>query len=111
MAPDASHRMKISGNTMLDGDLDVSGKYGCADKYTLATVIANGNNGVTYNGNGATQTFNISPGHTAYSLLVFLNGVAQVPGVDYTVTGNAVDFSISSPPGTGDTIQIRELVI
>ncbi len=111
MAPDASHRMKISGNTMLDGDLDVSGKYGCADKYTLATGIANGNNGVTYNGNGATQTFNISPGHTAYSLLVFLNGVAQVPGVDYTVTGNAVDFSISSPPGTGDTIQIRELVI
>jgi len=111
MAPDASHRMKISGNTMLDGDLDVSGKYGCADKYTLATGIANGNNGVTYNGNGATQTFNISPGHTAFSLLVFLNGVAQVPGVDYTVTGNAVDFSISAPPATGDTIQIRELVI
>ena len=111
MSPDASNRMKIGGNTYISGDLDVTGKYGCADKYSLATGIANSNNGVTYSGNGATQTFNISPGHTAYSLLVFLNGVAQVPGVDYTVTGNAVDFSISSPPATGDTIQIRELVI
>ena len=111
MSPDASNRMKIGGNTYISGDLDVTGKYGCADKYSLATGIANSNNGVTYNGNGATQTFNISPGHTAYSLLVFLNGVAQVPGVDYTVTGNAVDFSISAPPATGDVIQIRELVI
>ena len=111
MSPDASNRMKISGNTYISGDLDVTGKYGCSDKYSLATGIANSNNGVTYNGNGATQTFNISPGHTAYSLLVFLNGVAQVPGVDYTVTGNAVDFSISTPPATGDVIQIRELVI
>ena len=111
MSPDASNRMKIGGNTYISGDLDVTGKYGCADKYSLATGIANSNNGVTYNGNGATQTFNISPGHTAFSLLVFLNGVAQVPGVDYTVTGNAVDFSISAPPATGDVIQIRELVI
>jgi len=111
MAPDASNRLKISGNTYVDGNLDVTGRYGCADKYSLATGIANGNNGVTYSGNGVTQSFNISPGHTAYSILVFLNGVAQIPGVDYTVTGNAVDFSISAPPATGDTIHIRELVI
>ena len=44
-------------------------------------------------------------------MLVFLNGVAQIPGVDYQVSGNAVDFSISTPPATGDVIQIRELVI
>ena len=42
-----------------------------------------------------------------------LNGVCQVPGVDYTVTGNAVDFSIAGAtiPASGDVIQIRELVI
>ena len=109
--PDASNRMKILGNTFLDGNLDVTGTYGAADKYRLATGITNNNNGVTYAGNGSTTSFAISPGHTAYSVFVFLNGVAQIPGVDYTVTGNAVDFSISTAPQLNDTIQIRELVI
>jgi hypothetical protein len=111
MAPDASNRMKISGNTFISGDLDVTGKYGSADKYRLATGLANDNNGVTYNGNGSTSSFAISPGHTSYSVLVFLNGVAQIPGTDYQVSGNAVDFSIGTPPSTGDVVQIRELVI
>ena len=109
--PDASNRMKILGNTFLDGNLDVTGTYGAADKYRLATGIANNNNGVTYAGNGSTTSFAISAGHTAYSVLVFLNGVCQIPGVDYTVSGNAVDFSIGTAPQNNDTIQIRELVI
>ena len=109
--PDASNRMKILGNTFLDGNLDVTGTYGAADKYRLATGITNNNNGVTYAGNGSTTSFAISAGHTAYSVLVFLNGVCQIPGVDYTVSGNAVDFSIGTAPQNNDTIQIRELVI
>ena len=111
IAPDAANRMKISGNVMVSGDIDVTGKYGCADKYSLATGIGNGNNGVMYTGNGSTTSFAISPGHNAYSLLVFLNGVCQRPGTDYTVTANAVDFSVGTIPQTGDNIQIRELVI
>jgi len=110
-APDALNRMKITGNVKVTGDIDVTGKYGCADKYTLATGVNNGNNGVMYAGDGTTNTFAISPGHTAYSLMVFLNGVCQRPGIDYTVTGNAVDFAVGTTPQTGDNIQIRELVI
>ena len=110
-APDAANRMKINGNVKVTGDIDVTGKYGCADKYALATGVSLGNNGTMYAGNGVTTAFAISPGHTAYSVMVFLNGVCQVPGVDYTVTGNAVDFSISTTPQTGDNVQIRELVI
>tara|TARA_B100000131_G_scaffold214593_1_gene206291 strand:- start:1234 stop:4806 length:3573 start_codon:yes stop_codon:yes gene_type:complete len=108
---DASNRLRVNGNTTITGDLDVTGKYGCVDNYSLATGIANSNNGVMYNGDGSTSSFAITAGHTAYSLLVFLNGVCQVPGVDYTVTGNAVDFSVGTPPATGDKVQIRELVI
>ena len=111
VAPDASNRLKIAGNTHFDGDIEVTGSYGAADKYRLATGLHNNNNGVLYNGNGSTTSFAVSPGHTAYSVLVFLNGVIQTPGADYTVSGNAVDFSISVPPATGDVIHIRELVI
>ena len=89
IAPDATNRMKIGGNFYIDGNLDVSGNYGSADKYTLATGLANSNNGTTYSGDGATATFAISAGHTSYSLLVFLNGVCQVPGVDYQVRYSA----------------------
>jgi len=111
IAPDAANRMKISGNVHVTGDIDVTGKYGCVDKYSLATGITNGNTGVMYTGNGSTSSFAISPGHNAYSLLVFLNGVCQRPATDYTVTANAVDFSVGTIPQTGDAIQIRELVI
>ena len=103
--------MKISGNVKVTGDIDVTGKYGCADRYSLATGVNNGNNGVMYTGNGSTTSFAISPGHNAYSVLVFLNGVAQRPGTDYTVSANAVDFSVGTTPQTGDNVQIRELVI
>ena len=111
IAPDANNRMRISGNTEITGNLDVTGNYGCADKYSLATGVNNGNNGVMYTGNGSTTSFAISPGHNQNSVLVFLNGVCQRPGTDYTVTANAVDFSVGTTPQTGDNIMIRELVI
>lgn len=110
-APDANNRMKISGNVSVTGDIDVTGKYGCADKYSLATGISLSNNGVMYTGNGVATSFAISPGHNQSSVLVFLNGVCQRPGVDYTITSNSVNFAVGGAPQTGDDIMIRELVI
>ena len=75
-----------------------------ADDYRLIDDISSGFD-------GSTTSFAISPGHNHYSVLVFLNGVAQIPGVDYTVSGNAVDFSVGTIPATGSVIHIRELVI
>ena len=91
-------------------NLTVTGTYGLAGRYKFATGQANNNNGVTYAGNGSTSSFAISPGHTAFSVLVTLNGVLQMPTVDYNVSSNSVVF-VGTPPATGDMIQIRELPI
>ena len=39
--------------------------------------------------------------------MVFENGVAQVPGVDYSASGGVLRFA--TPPRTGVTVEIREL--
>jgi hypothetical protein len=61
----------------------------------------------TYQGNGSTNTFTISSGHTANTILVFNNGVAQFPIDDYTVSGTTVTYVLT--PELDETIQIREL--
>jgi len=62
-----------------------------------------------YQGNGTTNTFTISSGHTANTLLVFNNGVAQFPVTDYTVSGSTLTYI--DTPQSDETIQIRELPI
>jgi hypothetical protein len=108
--PSSSYKLNVGGNLNVTGNLSVTGTYGLAGRYKLATGQANNNNGVTYSGNGATSSFAISSGHTSFSVIVLLNGVMQMPTVDYNVSGNAVVF-VGTPPATGDMIQIRELPI
>ena len=108
--PSSSYKLNVGGNLNATGNLTVTGTYGLAGRYKLATGQANNNNGVTYSGNGATSSFAISSGHTSFSVIVLLNGVMQMPTVDYNVSGNAVVF-VGTPPATGDMIQIRELPI
>jgi hypothetical protein len=108
--PSSSYKLNVGGNLNTTGNLTVTGSYGLAGRYKLATGQANNNNGVSYTGNGSTSSFAISSGHTSFSVIVLLNGVMQMPTVDYNVSGNAVVF-VGTPPATGDMIQIRELPI
>ena len=102
-------RVGIDGNAKVDGDLVVTGRGGVgADKYITKS----------YTGDGVTLTFAVTTysggiQHTDDSLLVFLNGVAQIAGTNYTVdsAGANVVFSSGDAPLSTDTVHILELPI
>lgn len=97
-----TYRLDITGNTHISGNLVVDGQGGIgAGKYQVKS----------YTGDGTTQSFAITTGHTSRSILVFLNGVCQTPDTNYTVTGANLLFASGDAPATGDNIQIRELPI
>ena len=62
-----------------------------------------------YTANGVSNTFTITSGFTANSLIVTENGVLQSPITDYTVSGDTITF-VTTPANT-TVIQIRELQI
>jgi len=110
VAANTNYRVNIDGNVNVDGNLTVTGRGGVgADKYVTRE----------YNGDGSQTTFAITTysgsgiQHTANSVLVFLNGVAQVAGTDYTVdsAGANVVFASGSEPQSTDDVHILELPI
>ena len=108
-APQNGYRINVDGSTRVDGDLVVTGRGGVgADKYITKS----------YTGDGVTLTFAVSTytggiQHTDDSLLVFLNGVAQIAGTNYTVDSNGANvvFSSGDAPLASDTVHILELPI
>ena len=105
----ADFRIDILGNAKVDGDLVVTGRGGVAsDKYITRS----------YTGDGSTLTFALTTygagiQHTDDSVLVFLNGVAQIAGTNYTVDtlGANIVFSSGDAPLNTDTVHILELPI
>jgi plastocyanin len=75
----------------------------------LAIAIATTNAPIyrAYTGNGVSNTFTITSGLSANSLIVAENGIIQRPTTDYSVSGSNVVFV--SPPASNVDIQIREL--
>ena len=102
-------RVDVLGNVKVDGDLVVTGVGGvAASKYITKT----------YTGDGTTLTFALSTysggiQHTDDSCLVFLNGVAQIAGTNYTVDSNGANivFSSGDAPLSTDTVHILEMPI
>ncbi len=108
VAPTADYRINVNGSARVDGDLVVTGRGGVGpDKYITKT----------YTGDGTTLTFAISTytgvQHVDDSVLVFLNGVAQIAGTNYTVDSNGANvvFSSGDAPLASDTVHILELPI
>ncbi|QBQ74923.1 tail fiber protein [Cyanophage S-RIM4] len=102
----STHRVNIDGNARVDGNLTVTGRGAVGpDKYVTRT----------YNGDGVTLTFTITTytgtQHSDDSNLVFLNGVVQVAGVDYTVDANGANIVFTTAPATTDVVHIIELPI
>ena len=76
---------------------------------SIMNVSSNAYSTRIYQGNGSTNTFTISVGHTANTVMVFNNGVCQVPVSDYTVSGTTLTYVLT--PESNETIQIREMPI
>ena len=60
-----------------------------------------------YSGTGSQYNFTVSSGCTVDNVLVFINGVCQMPTDDYTISGTVLSFIVA--PGGTAVIQIREL--
>jgi hypothetical protein len=58
-------------------------------------------------GNGIANVASISNNFTDSTILVFENGIAQVPGVDYTASAGILRFT--TPPKANVVVEIREL--
>jgi hypothetical protein len=58
-------------------------------------------------GDGSTAGFTVTSGTSVDNVLVFLNGVAQKPTTDYTISSTTLTFGVA--PSSGEAIVIREL--
>lgn len=60
-----------------------------------------------YTGNGSANTYTVTSGCSENDVLVFLNGICQMPVDDYTISGSNLVFPFNVSNGV--SIQIREL--
>lgn len=57
-------------------------------------------------GDGSNTDFTVTQGSTVDKVLVTVNGVAQAPTTDYTISGTTLSFTTA--PANDDDIVIRE---
>lgn len=129
----SGYKLKVGGNELVTQNLDVQGKYGLITPYSYNVTVpaADSSGGLlgtnqastpqaryiarryTYNTvSGGQQTFAVTTGHVAESVLVFVNGVRQQPYHDYQLTSGQVSINLGSSFDTttqGIFIDILEL--
>jgi len=106
-AANSSYRVNVDGSVRVDGDLVVTGRGGVsADKYITKSYTGDGNT-LTF----AITTYSGGIQHIDDSVLVFLNGVAQIAGTNYTVDSNGANVVFTDAPLSTDTVHIVELPI
>ena len=107
-AANSNYRVNVNGSTRVDGNLVVTGRGAVGpDKYVTRTYAGDGN-ALTF----AITTYpNSGIQHADDSCLVFLNGVAQIAGTDYTVDANGANIVFTTAPTITDTVHIIELPI
>ena len=97
-----------TGTSRLNTDLDQMEMWDGTQWLVIGpTVINNTVTDQQFAGDGVTTSFVLSEPASPASLLVSLNGVGQLPGVAYTVTGTSLDFT--QAPANGDIIDVRFL--
>ena len=108
VAADSTNKVRILGNAYVDGDLTVTGRGAVSPaKYITREYVLT----------AAQSTFAItaysSLSHTASSVLVFINGVCQIGGVNYNIDSNGTNvvFDTGTTPQSGDTVHIVEMPI
>lgn len=63
-----------------------------------------------FTGTGACTSFTLSQGSTTSGTFVFLNGVSQKPGTDYSVGGAGnTTLTLSTAPANGTKVEVRTL--
>ena len=72
-----------------------------------ASTVSTGYVGRSYTGDGVTTNFTVTSGANVFNVLVFLDGICQMPTTDYTISGTIITFIPA--PLSGMSIQIREL--
>jgi hypothetical protein len=114
---DSSDYTAQDGNTVILTQAAARSDVVEVQSYLTSTTSTSGGTGTTttyitrkFTGDGNTATVTLSTSSlTANSVLVYENGVCQMPGDDYTVAGGVLTFLTA--PVSGVVVQIRELPI
>jgi hypothetical protein len=105
-----------TGNTIqrpssaVEGTLRYNSTLGLVEVYNGAAWAAVGGTAVTnqvLQGDNTTTVFVLNQTSTTPATLVALNGVIQLPGTSYSVTGNSITFT--QAPAISDVIDVRFL--